>query len=310
MDDARPFGEHDELAPDHTEAALGIGEVGKAGLVSHADEIPALDRPDDLVIPVQDGQQVLGEDEHFAAVPDPDIIETRADGDRHVGEEGPGGRRPDEEIGILANDLQFYEDGWIRNILVALRDLVARKGRAASRAVGHDLVALVQHVLVPELLQDPPYRFYVLVMKGDVRIVEVEPETESPRELVPLVQIGEDARLAFLVEGLDPVFLYLILSVEAQLVLHLDLDGQPVRVPARLPHDTVTPHRLVPADEILDRAGHGMVHAGPAVRGRRALVEDEGIVGGTFLDAAGEDAFPLPELEHLGLGFDRLVLRR
>ena len=94
-------------------------------------------------------------------------------------------------------DREAHVDGGVDDVVVSLRDLVRGQRGAAAGAVGHDLVALVEQVVVPDLAQGPPDRLDVLVRERDVGVVEVDPERDPLREAVPLLHVGED-RLAAL----------------------------------------------------------------------------------------------------------------
>ncbi len=107
--------------------------------------------------------------------------------------------------------------GSLRAFLVAQRQLVAAQRRAAARAVGHDLVALVDQARVPELLQDPPQRLDVVVGEGDVGRRQVHPVADALGQLLPLLDVLEDALAALLVERGDAVLLDRFLAGEAQL---------------------------------------------------------------------------------------------
>ncbi len=308
--DAGAVLERDEIGADDAEGARRVLEEREARLVALADELAPLDRAEDLLVAVEHAGERLGEYERLPLVSDAHVVVLRPHREGDVRNERPRCRRPHEEIRVLSLDLELDVDRGVLRVGVPLRDLVARKRRAASRAVRDDLVALIEHVLIPELPEDPPDRLDVLVLEGDVRIVEIEPEAELARELVPLVEVGPHALAALLVERGDAVALDLILAVETELVLDLDLDRQAVRVPAGLADDAVAAHRPVAADEVLDRAREGVVHAGTAVRRRRPLVEDEGVVRGPLLDAPPEDAVRFPVGEDLFLDLDRLAERR
>ena len=87
----------------------------------------------------------------------------------------------------------------------------------------------------------------------------------------------------------DPVPLDVRLAAEAELLLHRDLDRQAVAVPAGLAGHVVALHGPVAREDVLEHPGLDVVHAGRAVRGRRALVEHPGRVAGALLQAALED---------------------
>ena len=171
------------------------------------------------------------------------------------------------------------------------------QARLAAGAVGRAPVVLVHEPVVPELLEDPPARLDVVVVVRDVRVLHVRPEGDPLRQLLEVAHVAIHALAALLVEPGDAVRLDLGLRVQPQLLLHLDLDRQAVRVPARLAGHAVAPHRLVAREQVLDDARHDVVHAGTPVRRRRPLVEHEQVLLGPFLDAAPEDVVLAPELE-------------
>ena len=78
----------------------------------------------------------------------------------------------------------------------------------------------------------------------------------------------------FGVELGDPVFLDLRLVLDPELLLDGDLDRQAVAVPAALAVAVEAAHRLEAREDVLEHARQHVVGAGPAVGGRRALVED------------------------------------
>ena len=199
--------------------------------------------------------------------------------------------------GRLGREREAHVDGVLGDVLVALRHLVAADGRAAARAVGHDLVALVEQVLVPDLPQQPPHRLDVVVGVGVVRVVQVDPEADALGEPLPLREVRGDALPAELVELGDAVGLDLLLAVDAQAALDLELHRQAVRVPAGLARHAVAAHGLVAREEVLEDARDDVVRARPAVGRRRPLVEheDRGVLAA--LEALVEDVVGLPERE-------------
>ena len=177
-------------------------------------------------------------------------------------------------VGPTGGDREAHVDRRVDDVLVALRDLVAREGRAAARAVGRDAVALVEEALVPHLADDPPDRLDVLVRQRPVRVLGVDPDSGSLGERGPVLDIARDRVAAALRELGDAERLDLVLVGEPELLLDLDLDREPVAVPAALAGDVVAPHRLEAGIEILEHSGPDVVQAGPAVRRGRPLVED------------------------------------
>ena len=169
---------------------------------------------------------------------------------------------------------------------------------AAARAVGDDLVALVEAVLVPELAQRPPDRLDVVVLEGDVGVVEVDPEADPLGQPVPLLDVLEDRLAAALVELGDPELLDLLLGGDPELLFDLELDRQAVAVPAGLARHPVAAHRLVARVDVLEDAGEDVVGAGAAVGGRRALVEAPDLGALAVGERALEDVALAPAREH------------
>src|SRR5262249_7939552 len=107
-------------------------------------------------------------------------------------------------------------------------------------------------------------------------------------------------------EGLHAVLLDVGLAMDLEVLLDLDLDRQPVGVPAALAGDVVALHRLVTGEHVLHGARQYVAVVRHAVGGRRALVEDERALRGAGrarLGAQGllEDLPLLPEREDLRL---------
>src|SRR5262249_44241948 len=73
---------------------------------------------------------------------------------------------------------------------------------------------------------------------------------------------------------LDAVGLDLLLAREAELLLHLDLDREPVAVPPRFAGDIPPAHRVEAGIEVLEQPAPHVMDAGTAVRGGCTLVED------------------------------------
>jgi hypothetical protein len=160
-------------------------------------------------------------------------------------------------------------------------------------------VALVEEVLVGDLLERPPDRVDVRAVERAVRVVEVDPEADALGQRVPVLEEGEDRLAALLVELGDAVVLDLGLVLDAQLLLDGDLHRQAVAVPAALALDQVALHRLVARVDVLEDAGEDVVGPRPAVRGRRALVEDPRLAALTVADRLAEHVALAPAAEDL-----------
>ncbi len=105
-----------------------------------------------------------------------------------------------------------------------------------------------------EPLQRPPHGLDVRGVHRPVGVVHVDPEADPARQLLPVVDVAPDRHAAALVELGDPELLDVTLAGGPDLLLHLDLDRQPVAVPSRLPVDEVARHRPVAGEDVLERA--------------------------------------------------------
>ena len=126
------------------------------------------------------------------------------------------------------------------------------KSGTAAGAVGNNLVAVVEKLFGIELLECPPYGFNVLVVVGDIGVFKISPEADSFAHILPQILILPNALAALVDKGNDAVLFDIGLAAEAELLFNLKLNGQTVRVPARLTLDVVTLHRAVPGDKVFD----------------------------------------------------------
>ena len=170
-------------------------------------------------------------------------------------------------------DGELHVGRGVGDVVVAGSDLVGGERGPAARAVGDDLVALVEPARVPHLAHRPPARLDVVVVHRHVGVVEVDPEADALGQPVPVLDVAEDRVAAARVELGDPVLLDLVLGGDPELLLDLELDRQPVAVPARLPRHAVAGHRAVAGVDVLEDPREDVVRAGSPVRGRRPLVE-------------------------------------
>ena len=81
-----------------------------------------------------------------------DIILIRIHAERNVRRKGPRCRRPRKNVRLLSLHLEACNCGTFLDVLISLCHLMARKRGTAARAVRYDLVALVQKLLLPDLL--------------------------------------------------------------------------------------------------------------------------------------------------------------
>ena len=312
VDDARAVGEGDVVVRHNVPAALaGLAGKGIERLVLRADELGALDGPQHLRPLAHDLlAQGLGQDVGLAVLFGVDVVLVLVYDQRDVGGQGPGRGGPGQKEGVLLTaDTELDVDARLGYVLIALGDLVGGQRRAAARAVGHDLVALVEQALVRDGLQRPPDGLDVVVVVGDVGMLHVRPVADAVAHLLPLGLVLPDGFLALLDEGLDAVLLDLGLAVDAQGLFDLQLHGQAVGVPAGLAEDLVALHGLVARDQVLDGARLHVADVGPAVGRGRAVEEREDRRALALGERLFHDAVRAPELQDLLLALDEVQRR-
>ena len=197
----------------------------------------ALDPLEDFV------HERLSENVVLATHRDLDVVHIRIHAEREVRGQRPRRRRPCKIVSIvLILGLERDHGGALRHILIALRHLMRGKRRAAARAVGHDLVALVEQALIPDLLQCPPLGLDEVVLIGNIGMVHVSPETDDIGELLPHSLVLPHGLTTLFDEWLNAVFLNLLLAIDADGLLDLQLHRQAVRIPAGLAQDLLALH--------------------------------------------------------------------
>ena len=312
VDDARAVGEGDVVVRHDVPAALaGLAGKGVERLVLRADELGALDGPQHLRPLAHDLlAQGLGQDVGLAVLFGVDVVLVLVYDQRDVGGQGPGRGGPGQKEGVLLTaDAELDVDARLGDVLIALGDLVGGQRRAAARAVGHDLVALVEQALVRDGLQRPPDGLDVVVVVGDVGMLHVRPVADAVAHLLPLGLVLPDGLLALLDEGLDAVAFDLGLAVDAQGLFDLQLHGQAVGVPAGLARDLEALHGLIARDQILDGARLHMADVGAAVGRGRAVEEREHRRALALGRGLFHDAVRAPELQDLLLALDEVQRR-
>ena len=112
--------------------------------------------------------------------------------------------------------------------------------------------------------------------------------------------------LALLDERLDAVLFYLLLAVDAELLLHLQLHGQSVGVPTRFPADVEPFHGLVSRNDVLHDAREDMPYVRLSVRSGRTVIKIETLVTFVLFDAFFEYLVLFPEREDFLLALNEI----
>ena len=177
--DARAVVDGHELGRNDSERATGrlVETFGREpverALVVRAHEIGDGDGADDLrVVAEQRRHPRRGQHDVAPARLDPDVLDVGSDRGPDVGDEGPRCGGPDEQVEVGIDHGEADVHGVFGDVAVraGLAELVARERGATPTAVRHDLVALVDHVLVPERAELPPHALDELVAHGPVRV--------------------------------------------------------------------------------------------------------------------------------------------
>src|SRR5712692_924301 len=313
MDDAGALVGGDEIRVDDVLGPpLFWNRVWIERLVVETDQVSALHPLDQVRGRLEHGEQSLGEDEVLVALFDLDVVDVVVDRQRDVARQRPrrGGPGEDRRFRILLQP-ESDVDARVRYVVaVPLRQLVARQRSGTARAVRRNPKALVDQVLLPHLAQRPPHGLDVVGGQRPVRVVIVLPERHALAEGDPVLDVLVHALPAELVEALDTDLVFdLELARDVELLLDLDLDRQPMAVPAGLALDVEALHRLVAAEEVFEGAGEDMVRGWLAVRGRRTFVEDKARPVLAQLEGFLEGPLRLPPLHQLDLQLREADLR-
>ena len=211
------------------------------------------------------------------------IVILRTHAERRIRWQGPRRSGPSEEhrctpalhLCLRLEDAELSGTGGILNIAVAtwLVELVCRETCTRRWRVWLDGVALVEEVLLVELLEQPPQGLDKLIVVGDIWIVHIHPVTHTACEVLPDVGKLHHRLTALLVVLLDGDLLADILLSDAELLLYAQLHRQTVCIPTRLTVHEVALLRLETAEYILDGTRHNMVDTWSTVSRRRSLVE-------------------------------------
>ena len=170
--------------------------------------------------------------------------------------------------------------------------MIGQRG-SASRAVRADPEVLDQQALVEDDLERPPDGLDVGSVHRPVGAGRVDPVAHPLGHRLERVDVPQHRLAAPLVELPDAVGLDALLAGQAEFFLDRYLHRQSVAVPA-CPARHVEPlHGLEARERVLEHPCLDVVHAGHAVRGRRALIEGPERAGRALVEGALEHV-PVP----------------
>jgi len=142
-------------------------------------------------------------------------------------------------------------------------------------------MGFIDEVALKEIVEDPPDALDVVVGERDVRMVQIDPVAHQFRHFPPQLFIAEHGIAAVGAEFLQAIFFHGAFIFQTELLFHLDLHGQAMRVPPGFTLHLIAGHGLVSADRVLEGAGHHVMDAGFAIGG-----------GGSFKKYESGTAFP------------------
>ena len=244
------------------------------------------------------------------------IIQLRMHRHRPVGGQRPGRGGPDHQgrgCGLdtgaaveirRVGDGERHVDG--RRLLVLVFHFRFRQGGGAVQAPVHRLEALGQVTTGGDLAERADDVRLGVVVHGQVGVIPVA-EHAQPLKVAGLAfhLLGGELP-ALLAEGGG---VHLVAGL-AHLLLHLQLDGQPVAVPARHVGGIVAVQGARLDDDVLEDLVHRVADMNVAVGVRGAIVKDElGTSGGRFANPAVQIAL-LPLVQTLGFALGQTGLHR
>ena len=310
--DARAVRQRDIIASDHAPGGLFRLDKAIQRLILHAGQLAALHGGEDFHSLAHHAFQQRAGHDALAAIlrAETAIFKIRAHAQGHVAGQRPGRSGPGIEIGVLlAPDPEAHEHGIFRNFLIALRHLVAGERGAAARAIGHDLVALIEQAAVEDLLERPPHGFNIAVVVGDVGVVHIGPEAHALAHALPFALVFPHALFALGDERLHAVLLNLLLAIQAEQLFHFQLHGKAVRIPTGLAQHFLAFHGLVAGDQVLHRAGQDVADMRLTVGRGRPIVKRKHIRSFALVDGAAENVALLPQLDHRLLAGQKIEIR-
>ena len=137
-------------------------------------------------------------------------------------------------------------------------------------------------------------------------MIHVGPEAYGAGEILPHSLVLPDTFLTLLDKRLQTVLLDLILSVQAQLLFHFQLDRKSVGIPAGLSWNHISLHGSVSGDHILKYTGLNMADMRFSVGSWRSVIKHIRLASFTHLDALFKNVFICPELFYFFFPFYKL----
>ena len=235
---------------------------------------------------------------------------------RHVGRQGPRRGRPGQDAHAICTvsvrqsvrcaahwqrlagpQRKTHGHGRILDRAVVHPRLKVGQRGAQPPRVRHDLVALVDQALVPQLGKDPPDRLHKLGVHRLVIVVKIDPTAHALYGLAPQARVAQHNRPAGLIVLVHAKGPDLRRRLQTEVLLDLHLNRQTVGIPTKTPLYAVAAHGPIPRDNVLEGAGQQVAIVRGAGGKRRTVIKDKVLV--TLSHLAGKSAMFTPELQDL-----------
>ncbi len=227
------------------------------------------------------------------------IFGGRVDRGRDVGGQRPRGGRPDHDRLIeLIDKRKTHMQRGVCAIAVRVDQLVLRERRATAGAPDHWTISPIQHLALVTDFQELPDRSDIRVRHRVIRPVPIHPLTE-PLRLSRLDRgVFGHAVAAGASKLVEPVLLDLLLRVEAERLLDLYLDPEPLAVESILVALFVSEHGAVPLHQIFQRATPCVMHTHWVIGGDWAINKRKWGAARVLCTQSLKGGLLLPQREH------------
>ena len=172
------------------------------------------------------------------------------------------------------------------------------EGGAAPGTVGGNLIALINQPSIPHPLYCPPAGLNVIIVHGDIGMLQVNPESDALGHCLPLLEVAKDTLPTAGVKLVNAIFFNLCLAGKAKFLLHLQLYGQPMGIPASDARGKIALHRLIAWYDILKDTSQHMMYPWAAVSRRWSLIQYKATTTLASFYAPLEDFFASPQAKY------------
>ena len=182
---------------------------------------------------------------------------------------------PSKDRCRIIGQLEFYIDRWLFDFLVSKCHFMARIRSPCLRTIWQNFVTSIEKVLVEHLLQCPPAGFNIIVVQGDVWIVEIDPIGHTFSHFTPRTFIGPNAFSARIIKRLHTELFNRFIAHQIESLLHFDFNRKAVCIPSTFSFDKETFHRLPSTDKVLVGSSNDVMNTWFSIRSWRSFKENE-----------------------------------